>query len=213
MYLFAFAISIFLSASNPANAFNWPLGSGGVKYPDEEMKDFHPKIKDRYLKMRSLLEKGQKCVVGIDGFMERYFRMEVRDNYLPNSVTCIADIVVDPNTLREKSGCSLVRYNLDTDNYVPFFNKYFPQAMASKACGKGGFEELMQMRGWWFADAWQNSTVEETIFTPKTTNEPWQFLLIYAKDSEKTKWFMDARTRVKTFVDEKLKNSKKEGKK
>lgn len=190
-------------------AFGWSFGMGGVNYPDQEMKDFYPKIKERYLKMRQILDKNQKCAVAIDGFMSRYYRQEVADHYLPNTVTCIQDIVENEGTLKEKKGCYALGYNLSQDRYTEFFNRYFPQPLSSKPCESGGFEELLAKRGWWSGDGWQNSTVEETLFTPKKLDEPWQWVLVYAKSEKYVKWFSEARARGKAFVQKKQSESAK----
>ncbi len=200
-------VALFTSVQS-MQALAWSFELGGVNYPDSEMTDFNSKIKDRYIKMRQLLDKNQKCLVAIDGFMSKYFRLEVTDRYLPGSVNCIADIVINEGTLKEKSGCALARYDLNQDSYAPYFNRYFPQGMASKPCAAGGFEELLALRGWWSGDAWQNSTVEETLFTPKKLDEPWQWILVYAKSEKYVKWFSDARARGKAFVEAEQKSKK-----
>lgn len=194
-------------------AFDWSMGLGSVQYPDDEWKGFDAKTADRLRKIRELIGRGEKCQVAIYGSMAKGFTMDksqfvpaALDMYMPKVVACVADLSINPNTVKEVSGCALVSYNSNNGEYTKYFNNVFPTAIAKKPCANGGFEELMQMKGWWSADAWRDSTVEQTLFTPATLNEKWQVVLVYASSGKYVQWFKDAYSRGKTFVAAKKKN-------
>lgn len=199
-----------------ASAFDWPMGLGSVQYPDDEWKGFDAKTAERLRKIRELIGGGDKCQVAIYGSMAKGFTMNKSEfvpaaieMYLPKVMACIADLSINPNTVKEVSGCALVSYNSNNGEYTKYFNNTFPTAIAKKPCANGGFEELMQMKGWWSADAWRDSTVEQTLFTPATLNEKWQVVLVYASSGKYVQWFKDARSRGESFVTAKKKTRPK----
>ncbi|MEQ1878030.1 MAG: hypothetical protein ABL958_15410 [Bdellovibrionia bacterium] len=197
-------------------ALSSSLLADGVKYPDEEWKGFDGKIVQRLQKIRELIGRGNKCKIAVHGEFVRSFKLNrsqyvpaALEAYLPKSVSCIADMSVNANTVNEKSGCALVSFDSGKGEYSTFFNSSFAMAMSKKACDSGGFEDLISMRGWWSADAYQNSSVEETIFTPSSYAEPWQFVLIYAESSKFVTWYSDAQKRGVAFVAKKRESDRK----
>lgn len=189
-----------------------------VVYPDDEWKGFDAHMAERLHKIRELIGREQVCAVAIYGSLVDDFILnrsefvpEALEAYSPKVVDCVTDISIDAKTINEKTGCALVSYNATTGSYSSYFNRSFKTAMSKKLCNSGGFDELMQMKGWWSADAWENSTVEQTMFTPR--REKWQTVLVYVSEAKYVQWFGEARKRGEAFVESKTKKTKSKGKK
>lgn len=202
----------------PANSPSVSAGADvQIQYPDEEWHDFDQHMVERLKKIRELIARGNKCEAAFYGESVKYFTLDrsqyvpaALDGYLPKFVTCVGDITVSPDTVNEVSGCALVYFNSGTGGYSHYFNQYTGIILSHHACRSGGFSDLMQKTEDYWPDAWPGSTVEQSIFTPK--GKKWQFVLIYAANSNYVKLFKEARERGRIFDElktrEKHKNRK-----
>lgn len=108
----------------------------------------------------------------------------------PDKFTCITDIVKDKGTINEKSGCSLVSYNVKTGKYEKYASRYHGQAIASKPCMAGGFEELLKMKGnWGLVTMQEPNTVEYQIFERLSDSRIIKVILLDASKDKVLSWF------------------------
>lgn len=61
-------------------------------------------------------------------------------------VLCIDDIVQGKGTIKEKSGCALYYYNVESGERSMFRKELGTHLMAGKACTSGGFDELLKLK-------------------------------------------------------------------
>jgi hypothetical protein len=161
-------------------------------YPMKEYIGFSNIMKSRIDKMRLLMGKSGKCQVAILGGPIRFLQDIQNEYYLPEVVTCIANIVVGEGTLGEQAGCALVSYSFKTASYGNFYNQYFPRAMDAMFCEQGGFEKLIAKKGLWSPYSGKEVSVENAIFSPAQSGVAWKFILIFAKDKKLVDWFNEA---------------------
>lgn len=127
-------------------------------------------------KLASFVKKQDKCTMAVGMPTEGTETGDKKD--YRTSVFCIINATVHPNTIQEKSGCSLMVYDtLTGDLGSPFMKspsgrfiaeqperskgQLFPM-IEGKDCGNGGFEELMQR----WAGVIFNGTIGETLTAP-----------------------------------------------
>lgn len=108
---------------------------------------------------------------------------------------CVGDIVLNADTLRQKSGCGA--FFLDGDNLQtrPFVDRFGYNVIPNKKCAEGGFEELMkdQVIG--------SLTVEGMIF--RTSNSySGEAILIFAENQKYVEWYRGAKARSEAGVKE-----------
>lgn len=156
------------------------MAASAVTYPDHELANVAPKIKARLLKMRGVLERKPACVVAIYQSSDKLLSMN-HDQFLPKTVDCIGDFVSGEGSLNEKTGCSLVKYNMDNAQYAPYL-KLRDTPMSSKPCGSGGFEELM------------SGNLKPDLFSILSNGgSPWRYILVFANGENYLKLFTAAR--------------------
>ncbi len=181
-----------------ALASSFAVASSAVKYPDSEWADFSPKLKERFLKTRSLIDTKKICEVAVYGGAKVFLK-----NFLPETVDCIADMLVNEGTVTEKTGCALVTYNV-TNAQVIFGRRTPSQPVASKLCANGGFEELMQLKGGWPSDGLPAPTIEETLFS--FSPSVYSYVLVYASGEKYLNWYSGARKKGAEAVAKRIKN-------
>lgn len=169
-----------------------------VKYPDQEFADFSPKLKERLLKIRSLLERNKTCEVAIYSASKAVLKVF----YTPDSVQCIANMVVAEGSINEKTGCAFV--NFDVNNAQVTFGRGTPsQPIVSKLCADGGIQELMQLEGREARGANPAPTIEELLF--HYSPAIYSYVLVYANSEKYVTWFSEARKKNAELVTKKIK--------
>lgn len=205
----SFAVSIILLLAAPvASAFSFG-GTSAVTYPDGDIAGFDSGYVEYIKKQRALVERTDKCYFAMNRDLFDWAKKKADPYWRPKSIICVQDVSIHQGTINETSGCTLLRFNIESGGWTDYANQYFKPAMASKACKAGGFEELMAMRGYFSPDAYSGSSIEEMMFTPPQQEiADWRYFLVYAKDEKLVNWFSAARARGKIFMDGKLKKKK-----
>lgn len=101
---------------------------------------------------------------------------------------CIGDIVLNADTLKQKSGCGA--FFLDGDNLQtrPFVDRFGYNIIPNKKCADGGFEELMK-------DQVIGGLTVETMLFRTVDSFAGEAILIYADNPKYVDWYRAAKTR------------------
>lgn len=108
------------------------------------LRDYTPK------QVTDFIKKKQKCqfAVGQTNMTIEQMSPKVQSdekNWPINPwVLCVDDVVVGAGTIKEKRGCALFYYNIETGVVDEFRRELGGHLMSEQACAKGGFETLLK---------------------------------------------------------------------
>lgn len=95
--------------------------------------------------LRILVEKNELCDFAVASFPKG--KLANFDHFQPTSVTCVGNITIGANTLKQQSGCGIFDLNLETGQMRSpaggYFSNYFAIANG-KTCANGGFAEVIK---------------------------------------------------------------------
>lgn len=90
--------------------------------------------------IRSFLKKSKKCSFAVYKVMiDKKTRNSLPQRFY---VTCIGDIVLNPNTIKEKKGCGAFGYDVETGS-IEDLTTFGPNIAEGKTCDAGGFETVL----------------------------------------------------------------------
>jgi len=154
-------------------------------------------------KVKAFVKSNKKCQVALYSvFINEDHRKSALQRNI-REVTCIADLTHSKGTVHEATGCALVWYNVETDNYRPFTELGGTDMAKGKACIKGGFEDLMKMTLWTSHDG--SPVIVKDFITSSYSSMRTE--IIYSEDK---KYEDQLNKSIKKFELEKLVQKKKE---
>lgn len=138
--------------------------------------------KDHIHKLSKYFEKNRLCEIAFISSYEWHRKNGPSDNPFDEVVVnCIADVVLNKNTINETSGCSSTFFNATKGHFTSGVG-IKSYGMVNKKCSEGGLEELMQKK------YLNNLTVEYWTF-----HEEGRYLkvrtLLYASRPGFNEWF------------------------